>query len=650
MNNCIGSEFLRDVVTYVKYARYTDDTYRYKETFEDAIDRSLLTLKNQAKRVSINGSAIQSVHFNHHFEMASRSMHGGVLLPSMRLIQFAGGAVERNNQRIFNCTYKAITKIKDISEIFYMLLCGCGVGYSVLYRHINQLPTICDIEKKSKGIFVIPDTIEGFAEAARLLLESYLTEDGCEVDFDYSKIRPKGSILRVTGGVAPGPEPLRLALERVERIFKSKQAGERLTSLELSDIICILAHCVLSGGNRRSALIALFDFGDRAMTTCKHGDWYKEHPYRARANFSAVKYVGDMDNFQEYYDFWDSSFGCGFGEPGQIITNCPFGNYLTNPCGEISLRDGGGCNLCEINGSQIKSERHFYKICEQAALIGTIQATFTDFTYVSDVWSETCKEDALLGVGITGIHSSEFMMKHYKKGTLDKILRHGANKIKATNEYFAKMFGINPAKRITTIKPAGSTSCIFGCSSGIHPIYSKYFIRRVRLNKLSNLYDKIVEKYPSIIEDANDNPNYDAVISIPVKMKSPIGKYTKDVSALEQVEMARYFTEHWINPGHIEGTDKHAVSLTVHFKPEEKDALIERLYDLRHELQRVSIFPLWEGKYPQQVFEEIGGEEYERLSSGILGVNDLFKNLKEHNFLGIDVSGACDGGSCELKL
>jgi ribonucleoside-diphosphate reductase alpha chain len=645
-----GNQFLHHLVSYIKYARYTDNTYKHKETFNQAIDRSLLTLKNKAYQVSTQAKNDQKEKFNQDFEAASKAMHNGLLLPSMRLIQFAGGAVERNNQRIFNCTYKAITKIRDISDIFYMLLCGCGVGYSVRYRHIKQMPEMADVRNKSYITYTIPDTIEGWAEAVRLLLEGYLVQDAPLVRFDYSLIRPAGSILSVTGGVAPGPEPLKTALEKVESVLQQRRQWEMLTSLELSDIICILAHCVLSGGNRRSALIALFDFGDTRMETCKHGDWYVEHPYRARANFSAMRYVEDMDNYYEYYDFWKRSFESGFGEPGQIITNCPDGLWGVNPCTEIALQDGGCCNLCEINASKVESEAEFYAVCRQASLIGTIQATFTDFTYVSPEWRKRCEEEALLGVGITGIHSSAFMMRHYENGTLGKILERGAEEVKQTNLYYSKLFNIRSANRLTTIKPAGSTSCIFCCSSGIHPIYAPYFIRRVRLSKLSNLYDKIVEKYPSIIEDANDNPEYDAVVSIPIQMQSPIGKYTQQVSALEQIEMARYFTEHWIEPGHVQGTDKHAVSLTVHFKPEERDAVIERMYELRYQLQHVSIFPMWEGKYPQQVFEEISAEEYERLSNGIRGVNDLFNNLSEHDFLAIDASGACDGGICELNL
>jgi ribonucleoside-diphosphate reductase alpha chain len=577
-------------------------------------------------------------------------MHNGLLLPSMRLMQFAGGAVERNNQRIFNCTYKAITKIRDISDIFYMLLCGCGVGYSVRYRHIRLLPELADVRNKSYITYTIPDTIEGWAEAVRLLLEGYLIQEAPLVEFDYSQIRDAGSILKVTGGVAPGAEPLRHALTKVEEILKSRRQWEMLTALEISDIICILAHCVLSGGNRRSALIALFDFGDKRMETCKHGNWYEKYAYRARANFSAVKYVNDMDNFEEYKAFWDSSFDNGYGEPGIIITNCVKGEYGTNPCSEIGLRDGGACNLTEINASKIKNEEQFYELCRQSALIGTIQATFTNFTYVGSEWRNTCIEDALLGTGITGIHSSKFMMEAYQNGTLGNILRKGAEEAINVNRRYAEFFGINPAKRITTIKPAGSTSCVFGCSSGIHPVYSEYFIRRVRLSKLSNLYDKLIEKYPNIIEDANDNPKYDAVVSIPIHMESPINKYTKDIDAFEQIEMARYFTEHWIKPGHIEGTDRHAVSLTVHFKPGERDALIKRMYELREELQHVSIFPLWEGKYPQQVFEEIDSAQYKKMNEYIKNAHKLFSQLKEHDFVGIDTSGACEGGACEFKL
>lgn len=632
----------------MKYARYTDDIYTHKENYTQVVERVIDMFKAQIIK---KGGSLGD------FESAFESIRSGLILPSMRAMQFAGGAIERNNQRIFNCTYKAVEEVIDISDIFYMLLCGCGVGYSVRRVHINKLPMcVKGVRNKTSNInitYVIEDTIEGWAEAVKILLNSYLSMD-INIEFDYSQIRPAGSILKTTGGLAPGPEPLRIALDKVRGILDTLTPYKKLTPLQVSDIICILAHCVLSGGNRRSALIALFDWDDEEMKRCKHGEWFNEHVYRSRANFSAMPtYVNNEGvelSYDEFKEFMRLSLEEGYGEPAFIFTNCLESSMGLNPCSEIGLIDGGGCNLTEINANKVKSKNEFIKACRHSAIIGTLQATFTDFSYVSKKWKEACEKDALLGCSITGLQTSEYFNSLKVSGELNTVLETGAKEIVKTNKDYAKKLNINPAKRLTTIKPAGSTSCIFGCSSGIHPAYSEYFIRRVRISKISGVYKMIKELTPSLIEDALDNPQFDAVVSIPVHMKTPDGRYTKDIGAIEQLNEAVEYTKSWILPGHIDGVDTHNVSLTIHYKPDEKEELIQQLYLKRNILRCVSVFPLSEGKYPQQPFEKITREVYLEMEAEANKLESIFDVVCETDFVPIDFSGACDGGACELKL
>jgi len=644
------SALLKNLVTYIKYARYTDDSYTHKENYAQVVERTINMFKQQLSE--------KNVEIDDDIEAAFQSVRDGKILPSMRAMQFSGGAIERNNQRIFNCTYKAVKDFYDIPDIFYMLLCGCGVGYSVRKTHINQLPHCIkdkyNINRKRKRIsHIIEDTIEGWAEAVRDLLESYFFED-IYIEFDYSKIRPAGSILKTTGGLAPGSEPLAIAIGKVRTILDTLEYGQKLTSLQISDIICILAHCVLSGGNRRSALIALFDWDDEEMKRCKHGSWFEKHAYRSRANFSAMPILANESNrdvdYQEFREFMLLSLEEGYGEPGFVFTNSLNEDYGVNPCSEIALIDGGACNLTEINMNAVKSSKDFYKLCKYSAILGTIQATFTNFTYVSNVWGEACEKEALLGCGLTGIKTSQLLNAFKGTENLKYLLVNGAQIIVYTNKEYAQKLGINSAKRTTTIKPAGSTSCIFGCSSGIHPAFAEYFIRRVRISKISAIYAKIKELTPILIEDALDNPDFDAVVSIPVHMKTPDNRYTKDINAIEQVEGAVFYMKNWILPGHVEGTDTHNVSLTVHYKEEEKEELIKKLYEYRHILRCVSVFPIKEGKYPQQPFEEITQSDFLKLEKEAQKLEHIFESAQETTFVPIDYSGACDGGKCELSL
>lgn len=642
-------DILREVTSYVKYSKYLDKEL-HKETFDQVIERTVRFFNERLDSL-VNYSKLSNFElkrFEEMRDMSFRYLRELRVLPAMRVIQFAGEPIIKQPQRVFNCSYTAVDSIEKIADIFYMLLCGVGVGYSVCKDHIRHLPTVVDFLRKKTEVFVIPDSIEGWREAVLKLLRSFFSSTSPFFLFDYNNIRKKGELILSTGSLSPGPEPLKEAFKKILAILTKKKPGDRLNSLEISDIICILADCVVSGGSRRSALIALFDEDDNDMITCKHGNWYEKHAYRSRANFSALVYKGKLNKNLLSDVIWNG-IESGFGEPGIIVTFCEDKSMGVNPCAEIGLRSGGTCNLTEINASAVKSTEEFYRACVAAAFFGTIQATFTNFTAVLPEWSNTCREDALLGVGITGILSSGFFVKRYMNCSngLKNILRRGVQYVIETNVFLSKIFGINVAKRMTCIKPAGTTSCILGCSSGIHPVFAPYYYRRIRVVSDMGIV-KAFEKYaPELIEDDKFSANT-KVISIPIHFKGNC-IYNKNFDFRKQFAIANFFQENWVLPGSLIGKDPHNVSTTVYYKNVENEEFFEEMYwYLKNTtLRAISFLPVSEHKYEQAPFEEISGEEYERASLIISKITQL--DYEDSKYIPLDYGQACTSDKCELN-
>jgi len=612
-----GLEALSNIIIFNKYAKYLPELQR-RETWEEIVTRN--------KEMHIK----KFPKWKDKIDWSYQYVYDKKVLPSMRSMQFAGKPIELNNARLYNCSFLPIDHYKSFSETMFLLLSGCGVGYSVQYKHIDKLPQISKLGKKKR--FVIEDSIIGWSDAVKVLLKAYLAK-GQYPKFDFSDIRAKGELLKTSGGKAPGPEPLKRCLFEIEQILSQKEEGDKLTSLEVHSIMCHIADAVLSGGIRRSAMIALFSFDDESMIGCKSGNWWELNPHFARANNSAV-INRDRITEEEFNQFWERIKASGAGEPGISFTNDS--DYGFNPCHEVSLRPYSFCNLVEINAGNIEDENDFYNRCEAATLIATIQATYTDFTYLRDIWQENTEKDSLIGVGITGIASNK----------IDGMwLKRGAKIISTANHMIADSLNINPAARTTVVKPSGTTSCVLGTSSGIHSWYNDYYIRTVRVNKMESLYTYLSIYHPEMLEDEIFKPTEEAVISIPVK--APNNAITRHEGAIEFLERVKSYNQNWVAEGHVKGPNMNNVSATVNIKEDEWDQVRDWMWANRHLYTGISVIPHSEHSYKQAPFQEITRERYEELENQLSNL-DLSKVVEIENNTNFKDNLACAGGQCEI--
>ena len=552
----------------------------------------------------------------------------------MRSLQFGGRPIEISPNRLYNCSYLPIDHIDSFSETMFLLLSGCGVGYSVQNHHIDHLPDVLKPFEKRERRFVIGDSIEGWADAIKVLMKAYLgAKRSSKIKFDYSDIRPKGARLVTSGGKAPGPQPLKECILRIEGILEAKAEGSRLSTLEVHDIVCYIADAVLAGGIRRAALIALFSAADEKMISCKSGNWWELNPQRGRANNSAVLMRHKITK-EFFMDIWKRVELSGAGEPGIYLSNDK--DWGTNPCCEIALRAYQFCNLCEVNVSNIESQDDFNARVKAATFIGTLQASYTDFHYLREVWKETTEKDALVGISMTGIGSGTVLKYDLKKAS---------SIAKRENTRVAKIIEINPAARITTVKPAGTTSLVLGTSSGIHAWHNDYYIRRLRVGKNEAIYSYLMENHPELIEDDYFRTHDTAVISIPQKApKGAIMRTEKPIDLLERIK--RVATE-WVKPGHRNGSNTHNVSATVSLKDSDWAPVGEWMWENRKTYNGLSVLPHDGGTYVQAPFEDITKEKYEEMLDSLNSI-DLTRVIElEDN---TDLSGelACSGGSCTI--
>jgi ribonucleoside-diphosphate reductase alpha chain len=551
----------------------------------------------------------------------------------MRSLQFGGRAIEVNPSRIFNCSFLAIDDKKAFNEVMFLLLGGTGVGYSVQRHHVEKLPEIRKPNPKRTRRYLVGDSIEGWADSVKALVRSYF-EGGSKVLFDFSDIRPKGARLITAGGKAPGPQPLKECLIKLEGILESKEDGDKLQPIEVHDIVCHIADAVLAGGIRRSALICLFSADDHEMISCKSGAWWETNPQRGRANNSAV--ILRHRATKEYFlDLWARIKASGAGEPGIFFTNDK--EWGTNPCAEIALRSNQFCNLCEINASDLGSQEEYEARVKAAAFIGTLQASYTDFHYLRDVWRRTTEKEALLGIGMTGIASNKV-----QKLDMEKAAKIATEE----NKRVAETVGINPAARVTTVKPSGTTSLILGTSSGVHAWHNDYYIRRIRVGKNEAIYTYLKDKHPELVEDEFFRPHDTAVISIP--QKAPEGAVLRTETALEMLERVKDIHSRWVKPGHVKGQNTHNVSATVSLKEEEWEEVGEWMWENRDSYTGLSVLPFDTGTYKQTPFEDCTKEEFDRLFSSLKNV-DLSQIFESDDDTDLKGEIACGNGACEVK-
>jgi ribonucleoside-diphosphate reductase alpha chain len=617
----LSNKILSDITVYMKYAKYLPEKNR-RETWEELVTRN--------KNMHIK----KYPDLTSEIEKAYEKVYQKKVLPSMRSLQFGGKPIEISPNRVYNCAYLPIDSIECFHEIMFLLLGGTGVGYSVQRHHVDKLPNVNQPYSKRTRRHLIGDSIEGWADAIKVLMKSYMgSKRSSKIIFDYSDIRPKGAQLVTSGGKAPGPQPLKECVVKVQGILQDVEDGDKLTTLQAHDIVCHIADAVLAGGIRRAALISLFSADDEAMIGCKSGHWWEEAPQRGRANNSAVL-MRHKINKGFFMDLWKRIELSGAGEPGIYFNNDK--DWGTNPCCEIALRPYQFCNLCEVNASDIVDQTDFNDRCRVAAFIGTLQAGYTDFHYLRDIWKDTTEKDALIGVSMTGIGSAAVLR-------LD--MREAADIVVRKNKQTARKIGIKSAARCTTVKPAGTTSLALGTSSGIHAWHNDYYVRRVRVGKNESIYNYLVNNHPDLIEDEYFRPHDTAVISIP--QKAPKGSILRTESPFDLLERIKKVAVEWVQPGHKRGSNTHNVSATVSLKQDEWNKAARWMWDNRDYYNGLSVLPYDGGTYTQAPFEDITEGEYINMLQHLTDIN--LEDVKETED-NTDLSGelACAGGACEI--
>ena len=615
----ISQSILSDITVYMKYAKFNPAVNR-RETWQELVDRNKAMHLKKFPKLSED------------IESAYKFVYDRKALPSMRSMQFAGKPIEISPNRIYNCAYLPIDDWRAFGETMFLLLGGTGVGYSVQKHHVEQLPEIRKPDPKKTRRFLIGDSIEGWADAIKVLVRSYF-EGGSTPNFDFSDIRAKGAALITSGGKAPGPQPLKECLIKLQGILDSKENNDKLTSIEVHDMICHIADAVLTGGIRRAALISLFSADDANMIGAKAGSWWELNPQRGRANNSAVLLRNKVTE-EFFFELWKKIEASGAGEPGIYLSNDK--DWGTNPCCEIALRPFQFCNLCEVNVSDVVDQEDLNARVKAAAFIGTLQASYTSFHYLRPIWQRTTEKDGLIGVGMTGIGS----------GAAQKLdLKEAAKIVKEENERVAKIIGINVAARCTTIKPSGTSSLTLGTSSGIHAWHNDYYIRRIRVGKNEAIYTHLAVNNPELIEDEYFRPHDTAVIGVP--QKAPDGSIFRTESAIELLERVKFFYQNWVKPGHRNGQNTHNISATVSIKEDEWEAVGKWMWDNRKFYNGLSVLPYNGGTYIQAPFEDCTQEKYEEMIQHLHNV-DLSKVVEFVDNTNLAGEAACAGGACEI--
>ena len=643
-----GSSAFNQLGKYTSIAKYARYDYKEgkRESFSKQVDRVMKMHKDKLTNDGVFTSSVEKK-----WRYAYKYFINKKVLGSQRALQFGGPSIINKNTRMYNCAASYVDRPRVFQETMYTLLCGSGVGFSVQKHHVNKLPGLISITPVVKKIYTPEDSIEGWADCIGVLMSSFFIGGGSfpqyenfDVVFDFSKIRPKGSPISDSNGKAPGPEPLRKALCNIKDVLKKAlKNGKRLRPIDVYDIIAHMSDAVLAGGVRRSALICIFSHGDDEMMNAKTGSWYIDNPQRGRSNNSALLLRGSTSRAQ-FKKLFDTAKQ--FGEPGFIWADST--ETLFNPCVEACLYgynskgDSGFqfCNLCEINMKNT-TEHEFYKICKAAAILGTFQATYTDFGYLGKVTQEIVEHEALLGISMTG------MMDNPEIAFNPHILQNGVAIIKKENYDLALELGINPSARLTCIKPAGTTSCILETSSGIHPAHAKRYFRRVQSNKDENplKYFKSVNR-PAVEESVWSANNTDDVITF--LCKTPPGALTKkNVSAIKLLEKVKLVQENWVIPGSDANRSyqpylRHNVSNTITIKPDEWGDVFEYIYSNRKYFTGVSLLASsGDMDYDQAPFQEVklGDELYDEYGQASLFASGLI--VHAHNAFDGNLYSAC---------
>lgn len=632
-----------------KYARYSEARER-RETWNETVAR--------VERMHLKRFSFLSDEDKEEIRWAFNQVREKRVLPSMRSMQFGGKAIEVKNERMFNCAALHMHSPRAFAEFFYLSLCGTGVGIGLRKKFYSRLPDLVDASDRTGTVitYVIEDTIEGWSDSVEALLHCYFRAtpySGRKIVFDYSKIRAKGTPLKTSGGLAPGYKPLKNALTKVKALLDQlieEKGLKRLRSIDIYDILMHCADAVVSGGIRRSATIALFEPDDIDMMTAKTGDWFKDNPQRGRSNNSVLLFREDLtrETFAEII-----RNAREFGEPGFVLVDHE--DALTNPCAEISLvpvtQDGvcgiQFCNLTTQNGAKIKSIEDWEKSIRAATLIGTLQAAYTESTYLGVATKEITDREALLGVSLTGwLENPTLLLNPEHQRAMARLSVE-------VNREWAKKIGVNPAARITTTKPEGTSSLVLGTASGIHPHHARQYFRRIQCDKINPVYKHFALKNPHATEESVWSANKtDDIATFPIEV-SEMAMVKSDLTALAHLKIVKDTQVNYVRPGANDSVKgQHNVSCTVIVKENEWEDVIDYLYNNRADFCAVSLLPATGDKtYVQAPMEAVTTQaDKERFSALV----DNWTPVKYTEMVEVYDStthmqeAACAGGNCEV--
>jgi len=623
---------LAEFVYYRTYSKWRDDLGR-RETWVETIDRFMDFMKYNL------GDKLKPSEYKEIYE----GILNQEVVPSMRLVWSAGKAAKKTNVAAYNCSYVAPTKLKDFGEMMYILMCGAGLGFSAESHVVQSLPQIKKQTGKRLKTHVVDDSKEGWADAFVLGLETWF--DGKDIAFDYSKLRPRGARLKTMGGRSSGPEPLIALMKFTKKKILNRQ-GKRLTNLDVNDIACKIGEIVVAGGVRRSALISLTDLDDVELRNAKSGQFYLHEPQRSMANISAV--YTEKPSTAEFLDEWIALMKSGSGERG-IWNRGSLEKQLTkrrwekfkddldfsgvNPCGEIILKSRQFCNLTSIVVRKNDTKESLLRKIRLASILGTYQASLTNFGYLQKEWKKNCEDEALLGVSFTGYFDNTII----RKASTLQALRDEAIKV---NKKYAKRIGINPATAVTSVKPSGNSSQLLDTASGMHPRFAEYYVRRVRISSTDPLFamlkDQGVPYHPEVGQEVNSATTF--VLEFPVK--APDGAIVnKDVSAIDMLNEWKRIKENYT---------EHNPSATIYVEEDEWIDVAKWVYENWDIIAGLTFLPKSDNVYRLAPYEEITKKEYEELKEKVKNIDfaKLVLYEKDDNTEGAK-EFACAGGGCE---
>ncbi|MBU6389726.1 ribonucleoside-triphosphate reductase [Patescibacteria group bacterium] len=632
---------LGEFIFYRSYARWIEEEGR-RETWIETIDRYINYMKKNL------GDKLKPEEYAEVREAILRQE----IMPSMRLLQFAGKAADATNVCVYNCSYIAPESFEDIAEIMYVSLCGTGAGWSVESQNVQKLPQIGFQKGKQPAVFVVPDSKEGWCDALIIGMKTWAK--GEDVKFDYSQLRPAGARLKTMGGKSSGPDPLHRLLDFTRKKMLARQ-GKRLTNLDVHDIICMIGECVVSGGVRRSAMISLSDLDDDEIRDAKNGQFYLTEPQRSLANNSAVYHTKPTNT--EFMEEWLALMKSGSGERGifnrgGLAKTLPkrrkealkgyfdasgehvVGQLGTNPCGEIILQSKQFCNLSEVVARKEDTPATLARKIRLATLLGTYQSSLTNFPYLSKEWQQHCEAERLLGVSITGQWDCPAVRN-------EKVMADLKEEAIKANRNYAKRFGVNASTAITCVKPSGTVSQTVDCASGMHPRHAPYYIRRIRISATDTLFkmlrDQGVPYHPEVGQSADTAVTY--VLEFPVK--APEGSvYRDDLTAIEQLEYWRMVKENYT---------EHNPSVTISIGDDEWVEVANWLYSHWDIIGGLSFLPRDNHVYELAPYEPIDEKTYEELAERFHGIDfSKIVSYEQSDETEAKKELACAGGSCEI--